>query len=199
MFTNVNRSLISAFVERWHPETNSFHMPFGEMTVTLHDVALILGLPVVDRTRMVTATMSRSVLIHSIELELQMSATDLRSNMVHGGIRLIRLQEHCATHLFEDQVEAQCFLLYVLGCTLFVDKSASSVNAHIMESLLEPGIISEYAWGAASLAYLYRQLGLASRADTSQIAGCLPLLEVYIIFKLRQLILILNNCEYLKV
>ena len=34
--------LISAFVERWHGETSSFHMPFGEMTITLDDVATLL-------------------------------------------------------------------------------------------------------------------------------------------------------------
>ncbi|XP_021772713.1 protein MAINTENANCE OF MERISTEMS-like [Chenopodium quinoa] len=38
--------LISTFVERWHPETNSFHLPFGEMTITLHDVSYILSTPI---------------------------------------------------------------------------------------------------------------------------------------------------------
>ncbi|CAN0925827.1 hypothetical protein LINGRAHAP2_LOCUS34975 [Linum grandiflorum] len=31
-----------AFIERWQPDTNTFHMPFGEMIVTLHDVWYIL-------------------------------------------------------------------------------------------------------------------------------------------------------------
>ncbi|CAL5360616.1 unnamed protein product [Camellia sinensis] len=41
-----NRVAISTFVERWHPETNTFHMPDGEMTVTLDDVQTILGIPI---------------------------------------------------------------------------------------------------------------------------------------------------------
>ena len=29
---------MSAFVERWHKETSSFHLPVGEVTITLDDV-----------------------------------------------------------------------------------------------------------------------------------------------------------------
>ncbi|XP_074293635.1 uncharacterized protein LOC141620738 [Silene latifolia] len=46
MAENYNMPLISAFVERWQPDTNSFHMPFGEMSILLHDVAQILGVRV---------------------------------------------------------------------------------------------------------------------------------------------------------
>nr|XP_004513614.2 protein MAIN-LIKE 1-like [Cicer arietinum] len=40
--TMADASLISAFVKRWHKETYSFHLPFGEMTITLDEVATLL-------------------------------------------------------------------------------------------------------------------------------------------------------------
>ena len=36
--------LIKSLVERWHLETHTFHLSVGEMVITLHDVAIILGL-----------------------------------------------------------------------------------------------------------------------------------------------------------
>ena len=38
--------LISAFVERWHSETSTFHLPVGELTITLDDVSSLLHLPI---------------------------------------------------------------------------------------------------------------------------------------------------------
>ncbi|XP_028223279.1 protein MAIN-LIKE 2-like [Glycine soja] len=41
-----DRGLIYAFAERWHKETSSFHLPIGEVTITLDDVASLLHLPI---------------------------------------------------------------------------------------------------------------------------------------------------------
>ncbi|XP_058773308.1 protein MAIN-LIKE 1-like [Vicia villosa] len=34
------------FVERWNKETSSFHLPVGKLTITLHEVACLLHLPI---------------------------------------------------------------------------------------------------------------------------------------------------------
>ena len=46
---NFNPSAITALVDRWRPETHSFHLPSGEMTVTLQDVSMILALPITGK------------------------------------------------------------------------------------------------------------------------------------------------------
>ncbi|CAN1312244.1 Protein MAIN-LIKE 2 [Linum perenne] len=38
--------MITAFVERWRPETNMFHLYYGEAIITLEDVQFLTGLSV---------------------------------------------------------------------------------------------------------------------------------------------------------
>jgi hypothetical protein len=40
-----DRSLLTCLVDRWRPETHTFHFPLGEMAPTLQDVSYLLGLP----------------------------------------------------------------------------------------------------------------------------------------------------------
>jgi len=44
-----DKGLILAFFERWHRETNSFHLPVGEMTITLAYVSSLLHLPILGQ------------------------------------------------------------------------------------------------------------------------------------------------------
>ncbi|KAK5833626.1 hypothetical protein PVK06_017478 [Gossypium arboreum] len=53
--------LISALVEHWRTETNTFHLPCGECTVTLEDVALQLGLPIYGSAVTGVSTIIKSI------------------------------------------------------------------------------------------------------------------------------------------
>jgi hypothetical protein len=44
-----NAMAITVMMDRWRSETHSFHLPCGEMMVTLKDVAMILGLRIRGR------------------------------------------------------------------------------------------------------------------------------------------------------
>jgi len=42
LYEYIDLGLVLDFVERWHPETNTFPLPIGEMTITLDDVWSLL-------------------------------------------------------------------------------------------------------------------------------------------------------------
>jgi hypothetical protein len=42
----MDSAALIALVDRWHPKTHTFHLPCGETTVMLHDIIMILGLPI---------------------------------------------------------------------------------------------------------------------------------------------------------
>ncbi|KAK9056321.1 hypothetical protein SSX86_027411 [Deinandra increscens subsp. villosa] len=47
-YDKIDQHLVTSLVERWRPETYTFHFPFGEATVTLEDVQMLWGLPLGD-------------------------------------------------------------------------------------------------------------------------------------------------------
>ena len=65
----VDHALITALVKRWHPKTHTFHLPHGEMGITLQDMEVMLrlpvdGLPVTGRTDYVWSKLCEELLGH---------------------------------------------------------------------------------------------------------------------------------------
>jgi len=48
-YESISHGFVCALSERWHEETSSFHLPVGEMTISLDDVACLLGIPITGR------------------------------------------------------------------------------------------------------------------------------------------------------
>jgi len=98
--------LVSAFFERWHLETNTFHMTYGEMTITLDDVDILISIPVVGQ--------SVSPLLWIIQ-RLLLSVT----------LKWLRANFSCVTDadtVARIQSADRNYLLYSIGCTFFSDK-----------------------------------------------------------------------------
>ncbi|KAK9111691.1 hypothetical protein Scep_019210 [Stephania cephalantha] len=78
---------ISAFIERWKSETNTFHFPFGEMSITLEDVSKLLHMPVMGKvvecdapsTAEEIELVSRAIGVPEVEAEKQLNK-DLKVN-----------------------------------------------------------------------------------------------------------------------
>ncbi|XP_057415193.1 protein MAIN-LIKE 1-like [Lotus japonicus] len=169
-------AVVLALVEIWHEETSSFHMPFGEMTITLDDVSAILHLPTGSRfytpgrgERDEVAALCAQLLGGSV-------AAYLAEFEAAGGqnIRFITLKTMYTSAMDGGRYEdaARIWLVNQLGATLFASKSGGYHTTVYWIGMLEDlGRVSEYAWGAIALASLYEQLSRASRRKTAQIGG----------------------------
>ena len=66
----------------------------------------------------------------------------------------------------------------IVGSTLLVDKTRVGMRPHPVVAVTADQ--ADIAWGALTLAHLYRQLGMATRTGCKTIAGCLTLLQTWI-------------------
>ncbi|XP_061358830.1 serine/threonine-protein phosphatase 7 long form homolog [Gastrolobium bilobum] len=173
----IDHRLITALVERWRPETHTFHMPVGEMIVTLQDVEAILGLR--TEGRVVSGyTHGNWADVITQYMGISPLAADLR----HGNLKMGWLTQHwgqwaahSATH--EGQIRyTRAYLMRLFGGFLLCDKSSSVVACRYIQ-LLDGDFedTSMYSWGSAVLAVLFRELCQATSSGASDIGGCLTM------------------------
>ncbi|QHO48875.1 uncharacterized protein DS421_1g09140 [Arachis hypogaea] len=172
------KALVNALIERWHPDTHTFHLPIGECAVTLEDVALILGLPT-DGLPVTGMTMSS---FEALEAEClhQFEVAPRKSECRGSCIKLTWLRDLKENLPLTDEIGIQryvkCHIMLLIGTILFGDKSGAGVHWKFLPLLREFGSIIQYSWGSACLAHLYRALCRASRVDCKGIDGPLTLL-----------------------
>ncbi|KAF9600597.1 hypothetical protein IFM89_011126 [Coptis chinensis] len=70
------------------------------------------------------------------------------------------------------------YLLYLLGCVLFPNKSGDKISVTYIKFLLNLEKVKDYAWGMSGGVYLYKQLSIASHHDVRQFCGFAALIEV---------------------
>ncbi|KAK9135433.1 hypothetical protein Syun_014763 [Stephania yunnanensis] len=192
-FISIDWHLITALVERWGPETHTFHFPIGEMTITLQDVQIILGLPVDGLP--ITGRVEQD---YNALCLIQLGFPFPENNRTGGRIRIRQLSRWFPNLPQDaDDVEVQryarAYILQLLGGTLFADKSNNLVHITYLQFLEDFEAAGQYSWGSATLAHLYRQLCLAANIDGAEIAGPIILLQLWAWDRLHFLAPIMGN------
>ncbi|MQL87584.1 hypothetical protein Taro_020138 [Colocasia esculenta] len=188
-WVKLDRPLLTALVDRWHPETNTFHFPCGEMTSTLQDVSCILGLQI-DGEPVVAApqvpTRWRSYLdmceellgINILNLHvLGQYKSCLQMAFLRDIFSEINLQ---GQNMHVIRCYTRAYLMYLLGKALIPDISRNEIHIQYLGFLEDFRDSGKLSWGSAVLAYLYRQLTWAALKKRRKfIGGCLHLLQLW--------------------
>ena len=71
----LDHALITTFVERWHPEIHTFHLPHCEMMITLQDVEVIMEMPIEGEAmvRSTKRTWTTMCVLKCLEFKFQMA------------------------------------------------------------------------------------------------------------------------------
>ncbi|XP_044439359.1 serine/threonine-protein phosphatase 7 long form homolog [Triticum aestivum] len=192
---NVDKYLIPALVERWRPETNSFHLPVGEMTITLQDVSCLRGLPIHGKPLVGKVDTQWSEIVERL-LGIPVDEQHMKQKKRRKGDdnTVVRNSQYSLNlgkprerfHVLPDNPmdweinwHARALVLEILGSVVFTDTSEDGVPATYLQFMQDLGQPTEYNWGAAALALLYRELSIGAEKERLEISGPLLLLQLW--------------------
>ncbi|QHO23043.1 uncharacterized protein DS421_12g360230 [Arachis hypogaea] len=159
----LDEPLVSTFIERWRPETYTFHMPFGECTIMLQDVAYQLGLPV-DGQAVFGCMTDFHIYIEGVRPEWEWV---LPADASEETVRIY----------------ARAYIMMLLSTQLFMDKSANRVHLRWLPFVARLDDMGSYSWGAAVLTWLYRCMCRVANRNVTNLAGPLQLLQSWIFWR----------------
>ncbi|KAH1203701.1 Protein MAIN-LIKE 1 [Glycine max] len=141
-----DRGLISTFVERWHKETSSFHLPVGEVTITLDNVASLLHLPITSTFHSFKALHMDEVMLLLVEL-LEVSSEKAKAETIqcHGTyvwLSWLRDIYRYKCDAAQWTVAAQAYLLHL---------SVTHVHVVFLDAFRDLTQSGSYAWGTVAL------------------------------------------------
>ncbi|XP_072094076.1 protein MAIN-LIKE 1-like [Arachis hypogaea] len=184
--------LVSAFVERWRPETHTFHMPFEECTITLQDVAYQLGLPV-DGHYVSGCLTDFHVYIQGGRPAWQwfqelLGVLPPPSQIQKFAVNCSWFQEtfgECSEGTDEATVRhfARAYIMMLLGTQLFADKSGNRIHIRWLPYVARLEEMGGYSWGSAALAWLYQCMCRVANRHVMKLAGSLQLLQSWIFWR----------------
>ncbi|KAI3469043.1 hypothetical protein Pfo_025706 [Paulownia fortunei] len=175
--------LITALVERWRPETHTFHFRIGEVTVTLQDVAVIWGLPV-DGQPVIGVDPRKSTEQWQDYCHHYLGFRPTSQQFRGGRILLSALRGYLEANPVTDDTPHNELERYARGCALILlgsimcpDSSSNGVSLLYLQSMEQIKDVVYFSWGSAILSFMYRELCNASDKDKNVIGGAMVLLQ----------------------
>ncbi|XP_057742577.1 uncharacterized protein LOC130961000 isoform X4 [Arachis stenosperma] len=188
----LDEPLVSAFVERWRPETHTFHMPFGECTITLQDVAYQLGLPV-DGDYVSGCLTDFHLYIEGGRPAWQwfhelLGVLPPENQVQKFAVNCTWFQEtfaECPDGADEETVRrfARGYIMMLLGTQLFADKSGNRIHIRWLPYVARLEEMGRYSWASAALAWLYRCMCRVANRHVVKLADPLQLLQSWIFWR----------------
>ncbi|XP_050902326.1 protein MAIN-LIKE 1-like [Lathyrus oleraceus] len=157
--TKIDTNFISAFVERWNLETSSFHMSFGEMSITLDDVSCLLHLPirgVLWSPQDVTEEVVVELVVDYLGVSQSEAQRHVRSCMSsYYNVELLYdlFVHHKAASIWTYATRA--YLLMLVGSIIFADKTFTLVEARYLLLITNLDRCPGYSWGATALCWIH--------------------------------------------
>ncbi|XP_025630542.1 serine/threonine-protein phosphatase 7 long form homolog [Arachis hypogaea] len=156
-------------------------MPVGDVTVTLEDVLYLFGQPIDGEVVTGWTDSSHDFLVaQSLAIFSSKPQVSSSSKSYINLSRVGHIRDTQPLDTWESVMRyVRCHIFCLLGTTLFVDKSTVYFHAKYLPLLQNFDQISNYSWGSACLANLYRSLCCASRYNCKEMDGPLDLLFVW--------------------
>ncbi|XP_076951314.1 serine/threonine-protein phosphatase 7 long form homolog [Bidens hawaiensis] len=184
-YRKVDRALVEALVERWRPETNTFHLPCGEATVTLEGVNVLWGLPIEGEA---LAGYEESFDYNQWRqmcytyLGFTTKESDYKNQFLKLKCIVNYMLDYPITEESTDRVcmqRARCVCLIVASSNMLADTNNGYASLHLLYHLKDYQVSGRLSWGSAALACLYRELYKGSKPQTKAVGGPMSLLQVW--------------------
>ncbi|CAN1121343.1 Protein MAIN-LIKE 2, partial [Linum perenne] len=138
--------LVTALIERWRPETNTFHLVPSEATITLEDVEVLTGLPTTGRPLIVSLDERPVSEICEQWLGVQPPANAIQGRTVRVAWvkRLFdRLPDGATAEVITYHARAYTWVL--LAGVLLVDRNEDHIQVHLLQLIGDPRVASTYS------------------------------------------------------
>ena len=132
--TKHDKAGLRALVERWMDTTHTFHLPFGEMTISPGDFAYLTSIPYDRRLIEFDASLYQPTLQSEYIHHLLGFLPRVRAGTIPYGDLRCHWDGRNPTDSQEVDQLVRSFLLYIFGCTLFAD-AASSMDLCLLPPL----------------------------------------------------------------